>query len=411
MTLKKKIIAVVLVFLFLINIVLLGFIFIDIQVLAFPQTTLRIDIVEINTDEIILQHDLELYNPNSFDMILKDFQIVATTPGGEEVTNLSIPGGSIPGQTQQSFTATDRISMKGNLSDVLSSKVTGVVGLNLFGIIQKTIPLEMTVLTSMKEVLQKITLPTVSVYAEFGTITRYTAELLTEITVTNPNLFGMSVDNFQLTITTETGSTVGQFTIAGSQIPAESTVTLTGNGSVSVQALNAKKLLISLQAEAGAAVAGITKSLPFTSSIEIAIPALSDFIPQDKPLELALDVDLKRVRGGLAGNMTLEVINPTKIPLIVTDLAVEYFGVKNKQKYFVAEGPMGSGELVPESTTYFYGDILLQYSKLLNFSIKGLIPQSVFAQIRASISLYGVNQSIPVALGSYIDFRPLRPSP
>ncbi|HUS98717.1 MAG TPA: hypothetical protein VMY59_00160 [Candidatus Thermoplasmatota archaeon] len=407
---KKTIVAIILALLFIINIVVAAFLFVDIQVLAFPQTTIRVDIIEINTDEIILQHDLQLYNPNSFEMILENFQIVATTTTGEEVTNLTIDGGSIPGQAHRSYTGSGRITMKGNLSDMLSSTITGVVGLNIFGIIKKTIPLKLTVLTSLKDALKKISIPSISVGAEIGTITRYAVNLTTEIHVSNPNPFSMFIKDFILNVTTETGNNVGSFRITGAQIPAESAVTLQGYGSVAIQALNAKRLHISLYAEAGATVAGINKSLPISSDIDIAVPDLGQFIPSDKPLELALDVDLTRVRGGLNGNMTLEVINPTKIPLIVTDLAVVYYGVKNKQKYFVAEGTLGAGELIPEGTTYFHGDIILLYSKLLNFSGKGFLPESVFAQIRASISLFGVNQTIPVALGSYIDFRPLRPS-
>jgi hypothetical protein len=407
---KKKIIAVILALLFVINIVAASLIFIDIQVLAFPQTTIRVDVVEINSDEVIIHHDLQLYNPNSFEMILKNFQIVATTTAGEEVTNLTIDGGSIPGQTHRNFTANDRIVMKGNLSGLLSSTITGVVGFNLFGIIKKTIPLEVTVLTSLKEALKKISLPTITIRAEFGTISRHAVNLTTEIDVSNSNSFGMFIKDFILNITTETGSNVGNFIIPGSQIPAESAVTLHGYGSVIIEALNAKKLLISLHAEAGANIAGINKSLPISSNIEIAIPDLKQFIPSDRPLELGLNIDLQRARGGLKGNMTLEVINPTKIPLIASDIVVLYYRVKNNQKYFVAEGPLGSGELVPEDTTFFHGEMLLPYSKLLNFKGGGILPDMVFAQLRANISLSGVNLSIPVAIGSYIDFQPFRPS-
>jgi LEA14-like dessication related protein len=407
---KKTIIAITLALLFIINIAAAALIFVDIQVLAFPQTTIRVDVVEINSDEVIIHHDLQLYNPNSFEMILKDFQIVATTASGEEITNLTIDGGSIPGQSNRSFAADDRIVMKGDLSDLLSSKITGIVGINIFGIIKKTIPLEVTVLTSLKEIIKKISLPDVTIRAEFGTINRYGVNVTTEIIVSNPNPFGMFIKNCIMNITTETGSNVGQFLIQGTQIPAESTVTLHGYGSVIIEALNAKKILIALHAEAGANIAGINKSLPFSSDIEIVIPDFNSFIPADKPLELALGVDLQRARGGLKGNMTLEVFNPTKIPLIASDIVVMYYGVKNNQKYYVAEGSLGSGELVPENTTFFQGDILLLYSKLLNFTGKGFMPEMVFAQLRANISLSGVNLHIPVAIGSYIDFQPLRPS-
>ncbi len=105
MVTKKTIIAIILVVLFLINIIAAAFIFIDIQVLAFPQTTLQVDVIEINTDEIIIHHNFQLYNPNSFEMILQDFQIVAKTTEGEEVANMTIDGGSIPGQTHQNYSA------------------------------------------------------------------------------------------------------------------------------------------------------------------------------------------------------------------------------------------------------------------------------------------------------------------
>jgi len=144
--------------------------------------------------------------------------------------------------------------------------------------------------------------------------------------------------------------------------------------------------------------------------VEIAIPNLEDLVPQDKPLELSLDIDLSRVRGGFKGNMTLEVLNPTKIPFYVTDIVVMYYGVKNHQKYYVAEGPMGAGELVPGATTYFHGDMMLYYSKLLNFSGKGFFPDKVFAQLRAKVTLPGVTIYVPVAIGSYIDFHLLRPN-
>jgi LEA14-like dessication related protein len=410
MAVKKKLIAIILAILFLINIIAAAFIFIDIQILAFPQMTLRIDVIEINTDEIIIHHDLQLYNPNSFEMILKDVQIVATTTDGEEVTNLTIEGGLVAGQAHQNYSADDRIIMKGNLSGLLSSTITGVVGVNLFGIITKTIPLEMTVLTSLKEALTKISIPDIKLRAEFGNITRSAVNLTTTLEVSNQNPFGMFVENFNLNITTETGDTVGDFVIPGAHIPAESSATILGFGSIVIEALNAKKLFIDLQADAGVVMAGLNKSLPISAQIEIILPNLEEFVPQDQPLELSLDIDLSRVRGGLNGNMTLEVLNPTKIPFFVTDLVVMYYGVKNNQKYFVAEGPLGAGELVPGGTTYFYGDMILYYSKLLNFSGRGFLPDKVFAQLRAKISLPGVTIYIPVAIGSYIDIHLLRPN-
>ena len=132
---RKKIFTIILAVLLVVNIVVAAFIFVDIQVLTFPETTIRVDITEINSNEVIITHNLDIYNPNSFDMILKDIQIVVTTPEGEEVTNLTIDGGSIPGQSYRNYTGSGVITVKGELSDLLSSKITGVVGLNVLGIV------------------------------------------------------------------------------------------------------------------------------------------------------------------------------------------------------------------------------------------------------------------------------------
>ena len=87
-----------------------------------------------------------------------------------------------------------------------------------------------------------------------------------------------------------------------------------------------------------------------------------------------------------------------------------YYTVKNKQKYYVADGGLGSVELTPEGTTVLYGDIVLLYSKLLSFTGGKLLPDMVFAQLRTNITLPGVTLKIPVAIGTYIDFEPFRAS-
>lgn len=407
---KKTIIALILALLLIINIVAAALIFIDVQIMTFPQTTIRIDIIEINSDEILIHHDLQVYNPNSFELILQNFQIIATTTTGEEVTNITLDGGSIPGQSNRSYTANDRIAMQGNLSELITSKIKGIVGVNLFGIFKKTIPLEVTILTSLKEALEKISLPTILIRTEFENITRDGLELIAEIDVTNSNPFDFFINNFIFNITTETGDNVGNFIIPGSQIPAETLVTLHGIGSVMIEALDAKKLLIALKAEAGINVAGTTKSLPLSSEIQITIPDLNEFVPLDKYLELELKPDLQLAQGGLKSNMTLQAINPTKIPFYLSDIIVVYYGVTNNQKYYITEASLGSGEYVPEATTYFYGETVLFYSKLINLDEKQILPDWIFAQLKVNVSLSGTQLSAPISIGTYVDLQPFRPT-
>jgi hypothetical protein len=299
--------------------------------------------------------------------------------------------------------------MKGDLSELLTSKITGIVGINILGIITKTIPLKLTVLTSLKEALKNISLPTLTIHTKFENITQDAILLSADIDVTNPNPFDFFINNFIVNITTETGRNVGNFIIPGSQITAETSVTLHATGTVAIEALNAIKLLLSLHAEAGVNIAGVSKSLPFSSEIEITIPYLNELIPADKPLELELKPDLLLGPSGIKSAMTLEVKNPTKIPINATNLVVKYYGVKNNQKYYICEGSLGSGEFTPEATTYFQGETLLPYSKLLNLTGKIMFPDMIFAQLCANVSLSHTHLSISVAIGSYIDLELLGP--
>ena len=378
--------------------------------MEFPHTTIRVDVIDINSNEIIIHHDVQLYNPNSFEVIFQDIQIVATTTTGEEVTNLTIDGGSIPSQSNRSFASNGSIVMKGNLSELLTSKLTGIVGIDLLGIIKKTIPMEITILTSLKEALKNISLPTIIVRTEFENITRDAINITTEIDVTNPNPFDFFIDHFIVDITTETGTEVGNFVIQGSQIPADNSITFQGSGTVIIEALNAKKLYINLQAEAGINIAGVEKSLPISSMIEITVPDFNEFIPSDKPLELELKPDLQLAQGELKSKMTLEVINPTKIPFFASNIVVTYYGVTDNKKYYITEGSLGSGEFIPESTTYFYGEALLPYSKIINLTGQVIFPEMIFARLSVKLFLSGTNLSVPVSIGSYIDMKPFSPT-
>jgi hypothetical protein len=109
---KKTIIVIILVVLFVFNIIVAAFILNDVQMIKFPKTTIRVDVVEVNSNEILIHHDLQIYNPNSFEMILQNIQIVTTTPSGDEVARILIDGGSIPGQSNQNYSSNDRIIMK-----------------------------------------------------------------------------------------------------------------------------------------------------------------------------------------------------------------------------------------------------------------------------------------------------------
>ena len=102
---KKRIFTLVLVIVTIINIIAAAFIFIDIQVMQAPETTVKIDFLEINSDEVVVQTTIDIYNPNVFDMIMKDFELTTTAESGEKVAHTKIDGGRISANRSLRFAA------------------------------------------------------------------------------------------------------------------------------------------------------------------------------------------------------------------------------------------------------------------------------------------------------------------
>jgi len=403
---KKTIVAILIVILLVLNIVGAALIYTNIQTLKFPETTLRIDLVEVNSEEAILHHDLQIHNPNPFDLILQDLRILATTSDGVQVANLVVDGGTIPAGANRSYSSDDIISLKGNLSGTLTSKVTGIAGVNILGVIRKTIPLEITVLTSLNDILEKLSLPTMTVHADIGNITGDAITMTVAIDVSNPNTFNITVHTINLNATTETGKSEGSFTINGATIPAGQTITLNGQGAILFDAFNAKHLFISISTQIGVAIAGFNKTLPFSSTVDVTIPPLEDYLTKDHPLDLFLLVDFRVKKGGLHGAVTVSMDNPTIIPLYATDLRIDYYRIDNGKKTFLIQSPISGGPFPPHSVTNYTGELFLPFKLLIKPLVyKTFLPDALFARLNVNFTVFGVNTSVWVGINSDIDLR------
>jgi LEA14-like dessication related protein len=380
--------------------------FLDIQLMKWPETTIKIDLIEINSEEAVVYNSIEIYNPNSFDLTIGDLEVITCTIDGNEIAYLQIDGGEIPPRNNRTFISTDRIRVKGNEIDILKSKITGTIGGRFLGVIQKTLPFEINVVTSFEKPLKDISLPLFTVSAEFGEITRDEIEFKVKITVDNKNTFDIYVSNFTLEIENETRNNVGKFNVAGGKIASGDTTVFEGHGVVLIKALNAKKLLIKLNGEAGAQIAGMNRSIPFSSETEISIPNLEELIPSDKPLDLRVAADSRLTAKGFVIDFTLEVKNPTKIAFIIQDIVAEYYRVDDDKETLLTSTLIEGGEILAGETRYFYGHKMIPFSAM-KISKEGLKPDWHFLRLKANFSIPGVNKSIWASVGVYLDRYPL----
>lgn len=403
---KKRTIKFILAIATIINILAAILLFVDIQLIQTPETTISIDIIEINSDEMIIQTTMEINNPNGFGLITKNLNVVTTAPNGNEVANVLIEGGAIPANDHKKFTATAVIAFDGQSPELLTTKITGSIGVNI-GFIQKTIPLSINIITSVKEVIKELAVPDIDIQIKFGEITQKQINITATIDAYNPNTFDIYIENISIRIETETGKSVGNLYIPSDVIAAKNTTTLNSSGTILLDALNAKELIVNMSGAVGANIAGINKSASLHVKLQIEVPDLSMFL-SDAPTDVVIRGDFKASVNGLLDNITLEFYNPNKIELVAKGITVSIYRIDGDEKQLISKGNLGDSIIEAESETFIKGQLIIPYVKLLPPSGGSLLPDWMQVTVRANITIQGLNQSIYIGLSGYQDMHPLR---
>lgn len=404
---KRRIAYIILVVaLLIINIITSAFIFLDIRLMESPETTIKIDLIEVNSEEAIIHHSIEIYNPNQFELIVEDFEVVTNTVDGHEIARIKINGGYIPSKENRTFSSSDKIKFKDQFDCVLTSKITGTVGLKFFGLIKKTLPLAINVITSAEEVINDIASPIVHIWGDFGEITEEGIDFSGTMDVYNPNPFDMYFEDLEVEIETETGESVGSLDIKGGIIPAKSSINLSGNGRLLIIALNAKTLSLNLNSVAGVKIAGINKSIPFSVNVHLNIPRLEDILSSDTPTDAIIKSDMKATLRGFVSNMTLEINNPNKIGLIARDIVFSIYRVDKDERELIGESTIDESEVGSGNKTFITTEILLPYSKLFISRGKGFRPDALLVIVRANITISGLDSHAWIGVSGYQDMHP-----
>lgn len=404
---KRKIVVILLVFILLIiNIIVSGLLFFDIRLIEMPETTIDIDLIEIGTREIILQTSIEIYNPNSFEILVDNFEVITNTMKGDEIARINVEGGSISSKSKKIFESTDNIELKGQGFSTLTSKITGIVGVNFFGLIKKTLPISINIITSVGDVIEDVSAPIIHISGDFGEITQNGVDFTGTINVYNPNSFEMYIEDFAVEIETETGIIVGVLNVTGGTIPAKTSFILNGIGRILIEALNAKTLTINMSTVAGVKIAGINKSIPFLIDAHINIPRLDDILNLDAPTDAIIESDMKATLRGFTSNMTLEVNNPNKIGLIARDVIFSIYRVDGEETKLVGRSIIEEAIVGAEDKTEIQTEILLPYLKLFFSRGKGFLPDALLVLIRANITVPGIDTHIWIGVSGYQDMHP-----
>lgn len=379
-----------------------------IQDIREPQIDVALNLLQVTTDEMKFTAQITMKNDNRFDFLMKDVRIIGKTPKGETILDVQFTGGKIAAHQQRIVTTNETVSFTGDLSSKVYVSLQGIFGVNLAGIFEKTIPVQINITTSFQDLLNNISIPQLSLLAEITDITEDGVLFQLIVQVENPNLFELSLENISIEVDTETGERVGGFTRLQGIIIPNGTSQFPVNGSLSYHALNAKTLRLRIEGYAGAHLMGINKSIPLSATAHLPVPDIKELLFQNESLGITISLDVKvRLRGFLT-TIGLTLSNPSKIPLQANDLLCSICGLTGDQQKMIAQKIMEPVTIEPIQD-YLETQLLIPYVKILMSGTKKILPDWYVIQIEGNFSLVGVNQSIPVKLDATINPHLLRP--
>jgi len=401
---KQKLISIVLIVLTIIYIIIGGALFLNITGMTPPETTISLNVIELNANEAIIDASIAIDNPNPFTLITKDFDILLQTPDKQEISHVSFAGGDVPGQGNATFATTAEISLSKSNLDVIHATISTTLGANILGI-TKTLPLQITLITNMGTLIQDLDAPHIEIIADLTAVTQEGVTIETAIEITNPNSFDIYVHNMSLAIQTDAEENVGSLTLEDIEIQAQETQTIQGQGFLNIEALNAERLTVELDAEAGVTLAGYTESLEVHADMTLLMPDLQNLIPVDQMTDLVLWGDYRLTLRGILVNVTIEVVNPNDISIQSNDLTVSIYRVDGEDETFIVSKNIGSGIAPIGGKLTVAGDLTIPYRSLLRAEGHFGLPDWLLVSVSANMSVPGLDVILPVRIVEYQDLQ------
>jgi len=392
------------------NIIFASILVIDIQFFESPNISATIDVLDVNSEEIIIRTNIEISNPNSFELIVSDLEVESKTDSESKVGNIKIEGGNVPSNGKKLFKSTDKLSFKSNDFKTLENKVNARVGVNILGFIKKTIPLKLTIVASIDKLFEKLKQPVIKINSYFDDINVDGLNFSTSIDVYNPTGFEFNIDTLLLDIFTNENENVGSITIHGDVVEPNSSKIFNANGIIFYDSLDAETLWMNLTGVAGAKIAGIQKDISFSTDASFEIPEIKDFIFQNETVDFGLPIQLKFTPFGIMGTVGFRIYNPSNIPLVAKNLVCGIYRLDGSEKTLLGEEAMDACEIAPRKTICTKTQIRVPYLKFL-FSDSGqFLPDWIILRIEGDFSIAGTRQSFPISVNGFVDPHLLRNS-
>jgi len=402
---KKSMEVMILICLFLVNIIISGILIFTVSGITAPDITAEVDVKSINKDNISLSIALSFDNANYFSFIAEEFIINITTSSGGTIGEIKLTGGEIPAYTYKTFTAESVFSLQSDDFNEINTNIYGIVGANVLGVFSKTLPLEINVITSLSDLFSSINPPDIHLSAEIIEIDDQGVQYSGSIEIDNPNSFEIIVRNISTDITADDGSIIGHFNVPSTTITQQNLSIIPINGHITYTAINAEYLTIAIAAEVEAFIAGLSKTIPLSTSALLHIPNINEILLTNETLDFSISSEFKIRLQGILSTVGLKIKNPTKIPFEARNLICEILAVTGNDSSLIAKGNMNECEIYSGQEVCIKTTVTMPYMKLLTAGGINIIPDWFVIRIKGEFAITNTTQGIPISLSGYFDPR------
>ena len=403
MKLNKGLLIVI--FLIIINLLFGGVLLYIVTAIEAPNIVTNLDILDLNQDEIVIQIEINIDNPNFFSIIVQNFDIKCMNESGYLFGDMRIIGGEIDASSNGSFISNDSFSFENYDFDPIINLISGEIGFKFFGIIQKIIPINIQLITNIEDIVLDIKPPEIIINTEISEVTNDGISFAGDIIIFNPNNFKILMDDISLTIRSDLNDIVGNIEISSDEINPNSIKNISINGNLSYDVLNYDKAVINLKAKVGSRIGGFQKIINISSTTQFNIPDVKELLRINRTMNFSISADFKLQIDGILSNVGLIVYNPSEIPLQATNLICRISLVSNNKTNIIAENDMESSPIPSKNEVKLETNIKIPYTKFLILDNGKLFPDILFITIEGDFSIEGTNKSIPLTFNGYIDLN------
>jgi len=237
------------------------------------------------------------------------------------------------------------------------------------------------------------------IHADINPIELTPDQILLEarINVTNPNPFDISVENFKVVSTTSDGYEIGQFFIAGGNIPPNKEKTFTAQDELRFSNHDFTLIKNTITVDIGITILGIIKkTIPFEMTVDASLTNITNTIAVPV-IHLQATVD-DITRDGVQFSGTLDAYNPNSFEIFIENLSLKMQTEKNVDVGIVN---LTGGILKPE------GSLSIDVKGTLLFKVLDAKQILVNLSGRAGIQAAGIKKSIPFS----VDIQFIVPDP